>query len=317
MTIHLRNVAAAHPRTSNLRKRVSRKLRPVRPSHKNELWYKAELLGVVRRMTAMVKDELLPVLNKIAPLYAKSSDRLVLDRGTSSSVIDDRINAMKNRIGIQATATRLADAATRRNLIESDMRLTASVKASMNIDLSGFLIRSGPIQTVLEAATRANVSLIKSIPDQYFDKISEAILQNMANGMRFDALAEEIQHIGDVTESRAKLIARDQTSKMTGAFTMIRQTSLGIASYTWSTAQDERVRDEHAALDGEEFRWDAPPSEGHPGEAIACRCVAIPLINLDDPEPDESGGGFGEAVNTASVLATIGSFFGEFAAGHS
>ena len=82
-----------------------------------------------------------------------------------------------------------------------------------------------------------------------------------------EALAEiygkEVERIGDVTESRAKLIARDQTSKMNGAFNEARQTSLGIDRYVWQTSGDERVREEHQANDGQVFSWNDPPATGH------------------------------------------------------
>lgn len=46
---------------------------------------------------------------------------------------------------------------------------------------------------------------------------------------------------------------------------------------TWITVQDDRVRDEHAALQGERVPWDATFSNGEevPGEStFNCRCVA-------------------------------------------
>lgn len=59
-----------------------------------------------------------------------------------------------------------------------------------------------------------------------------------------------------------------------------RQLDLGVESYTWQTAKDERVRTDHRHKQGKNFRWDEPPSGGHPGEPIGCRCVALP--NYDD-----------------------------------
>jgi hypothetical protein len=46
---------------------------------------------------------------------------------------------------------------------------------------------------------------------------------------------------------------------------------------TWITVQDDRVRDEHAAMQGERVPWDAVFSNGEevPGESTwNCRCVA-------------------------------------------
>jgi SPP1 gp7 family putative phage head morphogenesis protein len=62
-----------------------------------------------------------------------------------------------------------------------------------------------------------------------------------------------------------------------------RQNALGIDQYRWVTQGDERVRSEHAELDGAVFDWDDQPSEGHPGADFNCRCHARP--HLPD-EPD-------------------------------
>jgi uncharacterized protein with gpF-like domain len=38
------------------------------------------------------------------------------------------------------------------------------------------------------------------------------------------------------------------------------------------------VRRAHAVYDDQVFRWDDPPEDGHPGQAINCRCRAEPFI---------------------------------------
>jgi SPP1 gp7 family putative phage head morphogenesis protein len=83
----------------------------------------------------------------------------------------------------------------------------------------------------------------------------------------------------DVTDSRARLIARDQTAKLNGELTQIRQQDLGVESYVWRTVGDERVRDTHEENDGQTFAWSDPPAEtGHPGEDYQCRCWAEPIL---------------------------------------
>ncbi len=44
--------------------------------------------------------------------------------------------------------------------------------------------------------------------------------------------------------------------------------------YVWRTQGDGKVRESHAARDGEVFSWESPPDGGHPGEAPNCRCWA-------------------------------------------
>ena len=58
----------------------------------------------------------------------------------------------------------------------------------------------------------------------------------------------------------------------------------GFGRYVWVTRRDDRVRPDHARLDGGIFRWDDPPvvdlrsgRRGHPSRDYGCRCVASPL----------------------------------------
>lgn len=312
----LRNLIQGAPHSARMRKRQGRLLKPIKPSHKAELWYKTQLLAIVAQLRRVAREELLPELKRLEPLYAKASDAIAKDGITAfSPIVTSRIADLKRRFGgIEGVARRLAEAATRRSLQTVDERLAASINSSLGIDISGFISRTGPIQQVSEAAMQANARLITSIPDRYFEKLGDAVGKNMERGMRFEDLAKEIERIGDVTESRAKLIARDQTSKMNGAFNQIRQMSLGIEKYTWQTSGDERVRTEHVENDGETFRWGKAPLTGHPGEAVNCRCVAIPVIDLDaETDSGSSGQSVGSMATAALVAAGIGAMFGSFA----
>ena len=282
--IKLRHVVRAMPHGAGLRKRQGRKLKPVKPSHKNELWYKGQLLAIVAQLRKIAREELLPELKRMEPLYA-TGDGITRDAKVPRRPLESTFQRMGQRIGgIEQTANRLAALAVQRSADTVDDRLKAAIKSSVGVDISPVLTQSGPILDALRAATKDNIDLIKSIPEQYFEKLGDAVGKNMERGMRFEDLAKEIERIGDVTESRAKLIARDQTSKMNGAFNQARQTSLGIDKYQWQTSGDERVRPEHDANDGEVFRWDSPPATGHPGHDVNCRCVAIPYFDLDKEE---------------------------------
>jgi len=75
-------------------------------------------------------------------------------------------------------------------------------------------------------------------------------------------------------KNRAKLIAQDQVGSLNGQLTKFRQTGIGIKQFRWITIGDDRVRAEHAALNGKIFDWDNPPSIGFPQQPIRCRCRA-------------------------------------------
>ena len=279
-----------------------RQLRPVRPSHKNELWYRAELHKLVKYMRKRVQEHLLPTLKGLWPgPQATDGAPLVATDSPGEASARAAVKATAREFGgIQRLADRLSFGAAVRNLDEVDERLAKAIEASVSVNVRPFLAQNPRIRDATHAAVRTNVDLIKSIPDQYFDKITDAVERNWAGGGRWENLVDRIEEIGDVTENRAALIARDQTSKMTGAFNQIRQTDLGIEKYIWETSEDERVRDSHAEVDGQEFRWDEPgPVAGsvagepcHPQEDISCRCVGRPVFDLDAMEAEL---GFSEA----------------------
>lgn len=278
--INLAQFVKMHPHAAKMKKRV-RTARGVKPSHKNELWYKVQLMTIVNLLRKSARKELIPALTAAAEKQL-ISDSMTGDAAFNPGPIIGRM--ARSFGGIEVTARRLAALAIRRNVEEVDDRLAASIQQSVGIDIS-FAFTEGPLADVIKDATAANVDLITSIPEQYFDKLQDAIEKNFVAGVRPESLAQAIEHIGDVTESRAKLIARDQTSKMNSAFNQARQTSVGIDQYEWQTAGDERVRETHADNEGQIFSWDDPPEEtGHPGTDVNCRCVALPHFDLDDME---------------------------------
>ena len=121
-----------------------------------------------------------------------------------------------------------------------------------------------------------NTRLINTIPQQYLGDVEGIIRRGVAQGLAPKELAKQIESRFDVTMNRAKIIARDQTSKANSALTEYRQKDLGVESYTWMSSDDARVRATHRKADGNEYRWDSPPAftDGHPGQAVMCRCWA-------------------------------------------
>ena len=157
-------------------------------------------------------------------------------------------------------------------------RLIQTFRAALGVDIRPVL-SDDAIRPLMDAWRRENVSLIRTIPQRLHDRLYGRMSETFATrpfdqqAMR-QILGREFQSAG----SNLRRITRDQTSKAIGQLTQARHKQIGITKYTWRTAQDERVRDTHAALDGTRQRYDSPPSVGNPGDDILCRCVAIPYI---------------------------------------
>ena len=141
------------------------------------------------------------------------------------------------------------------------------------------------MQALKEAWVQQNIDLIKSIDSRTIERIrqalSDAIIQNVSSAELSKYLSEEIQKLAGTTISRATLIGVDQVGKLNGMMTQYRQQYAGIDRYEWETAHDRRVRPAHRARQGKIYKWDEPPADGNPGMPIRCRCVALPVFDMD------------------------------------
>lgn len=141
------------------------------------------------------------------------------------------------------------------------------------------------LQALKEAWVQQNLDLIKSIDSRTMERIrqalSDAIIQNVSSAELSKYLRDEIQKLAGTTVSRATLIGVDQVGKLNGMMTQYRQQYAGIDRYEWETAHDSRVRPAHRARQGKIYRWDEPPADGNPGMPIRCRCVALPVFDME------------------------------------
>lgn len=177
-------------------------------------------------------------------------------------------------------AENIAQGFVNRGNIQNQAEVSTNLKNQTGIDLAGYLRNSPNIVERVNELTVSNIQLIKSIRTQYLDKVQNAVMQAMVQGALNKDLAEQLKKLGKDVESRAMLIARDQSSKLNAALTRARHEDVGVTKYMWSTSGDERVRDSHAEKDGQIFEYANPPADtGHPGHDVNCRCVAIAVFD--------------------------------------
>ena len=231
---------------------------------------------VLARLKELTKEKLLPKLKKIAGRVA-SETNIIEDSSLEdlSEIIDDMWDTVSKQFGTVKF----------RDLVFDIGRAAASFQAKeMNkyfAPVVGVDVVGGEdwLRPEISKFTAENVALIKSVPSQYFTQLETTLAKGISDGLRPEALAKIVEERFGVAESKALLIARDQVGKFYGDLERIRQADLGVTKYTWQTANDSRVRDEHAARQGESFEWNDPPVDGHPGEAINCRCYAEPDLS--------------------------------------
>jgi SPP1 gp7 family putative phage head morphogenesis protein len=143
------------------------------------------------------------------------------------------------------------------------------------------------MKDVLAAVVQENVSLIRSIPSQYFTQIETLVAQSVTRGRDLGFLTKELQARYGVSYRRAALIARDQNNKATSALMKVRQTTLGIKEGIWMHSHaGKEPRPTHVANNNKKFSiekgWYDPDRRVRryimPGELINCRCTWRPVV---------------------------------------
>ena len=262
----------------------------MRYPHSHEYTYRQTLLAYVYQLKLALKRHMAPIV----PVIVKEvTDHLVLPTGTITRHTrhdawqDDLRNAM-NKI-----AKDMVDPASR--TIKKMHALGPQVNNFNKAEWTK-LIRSQygvnptnedpeALKPLMEQWAKNNAALIKDIPVKTMDQIQEATIAALQSGQSTKDMTAKVFNImserTDVSDSRAKLIARDQVAKLNGKLTQERQRDIGVEGYIWRTVGDERVRETHQEVDGDYYSWDEPPAEtdgNHPGEDYQCRCWAEPSL---------------------------------------
>ena len=162
-------------------------------------------------------------------------------------------------------------------------RWTAAVGSGANVDVS-LLVRDGDLVDMLALRTQEHVALIRSLSADIADRVERLALGSVLEGRGNVETAKMLSEMEGISKRRAKLIARDQSNKLNGAMNQFRQEQAGVTHYKWSTTLDGRERPSHHARNGRVFAWRTPPSGGHPGREINCRCRALAILVEDESE---------------------------------
>ena len=143
-------------------------------------------------------------------------------------------------------------------------QLDEQVREAIGVDTGLFVASlSRPLDTFIEE----NVSLITSVPERYFDRLSGDIEEAFMRGQRPEDLTDDLEERYGMSERDAARIARDQIGKLYSQANEDRQKDLGVERFIWRASGDNRICDDCEALDGEEFSYAEPPPEGLPSEA--------------------------------------------------
>ncbi len=152
-----------------------------------------------------------------------------------------------------------------------------------------------PVGVRVDELIRRNAKLIETMPDRLARRTAQFIGREQRRGTRASAIEELLRkRLPEVTRSEMKMLARTEVGRAETALTQARAERLGVAWYEWATSEDQRVRPSHKLVDHVLVRWVDPLSPerlarepspfGHyaPGTVPNCRCLALPLIDLNE-----------------------------------
>ncbi len=258
----------------------------VEPALQLGISYNADLQRIVREIQQDINKTIMPLVRSLEPQYSRDSVT-VATNDQWGEILAGAFDALKGRwqsIQFQGLANRLAGQFVR----------TAN---QTNVDRSGFGIDiftgSQDLNDYLAASVFDNSRLIMSIPDQYLTQVESIVMTNVRAGGRPAAISKLLQRQFGITKNRAKLISRDQTSKINGDLSMKRQQSAGFTYFQWIDSDDSRVRDRHSDIADKVtaygkgiYRWDNLPLSANgtpiiPGQDYQCRCIARPVSQAE------------------------------------
>lgn len=143
----------------------------------------------------------------------------------------------------------------------------------------------------------ANASLIKSLPYKVSERITEIASNAAISGKRSEEVLRDIKKLApQISESKARTIARTEVSKAQSGITENRANRLGLNWYIWRGALDERERKSHRHLEGVAIRFSEPPNPEaligiksnlgpyHAGCGINCRCFEAVIVDPSFPK---------------------------------
>lgn len=244
------------------------------------LAYYRELRALLELARDAVQGDLLALVPELLPAEVRA-DAESANVAAAKKRVQRAIDQAERKVADSVRPAELEQLARRmgqRTAGAQKQTFVRTMQRALGVNLADVARVDVGIERQIEGWAALNVDLIKTLPKTYFDDLRLKVIDAAGSGMRHETLATEIADRYQVALSRAQLIARDQVGKLYGQVNAQRQQNLGMVRYTWQTSRDNRVREEHEARQGEVFSWADPPEDGHPGEAINCRCYAEPDV---------------------------------------
>nr|WP_255313623.1 phage minor head protein [Klebsiella pneumoniae] len=232
-----------------------------------------------RRSEIQYRKSLLAIANQIGEIVSGTYDGSQASADTAASTLVDYsevISAWAEKVGQRMFA----------QVEREEWNQWRSVSEEIAAGLRD-VVGNTPVGAVAQDIVYRQIQLMKSMPIEAADRVRDIqsrAMEAVINGERPDQLYEMIMQSGDVAASRAKLIARTEIGRATGALTQARALAVGSEGYWWRI-EGAGTRPSHRKMKDKFVRWDNPPTldgmTGHAGCLPNCKCWSEVQI----PEP--------------------------------
>lgn len=288
-------VGLMEPRYRGQFRRRARKnekvLRPIHPNAGIKAAYRKKLERLINEMADSYRHWLLAAYKRVPPAMAYDAEKgskyqrkIETGRRLASKELDEELRDLGRR-----WERKFDDAAER--MAGWFAKSTAERSSAA---LSNILRRGGwtvefrmtkAMRDVFGATVSENVSLIKSIPQQFHTQVEGLVMRSVATGRDLATLTDDLEQAFGVTRRRAEFIARDQSNKATAQLTRARYTEMGVTEAIWlHSGGGKTKRPTHVKQSGKRFNlqtgWFDPAVQRYiqPGELINCRCVPKAIV---------------------------------------
>lgn len=270
---------------------------PLQYNAAQQMRYVQALQKLVKQMTDETKVQLVRLFRgEIADDYFdQQAEASAMDASLASQarILTNKLMTKFTQL-FASSANTLADRMLTGATTASQANLHTSLKElSGGLSLKTSMVPAG-MEDVVSASISENVSLIKSIPSQYFTNITGAVMRSITTGNGLADLLPQINKFAGETSRRTKNLALDQTRKAYNSINKQRMQGLGVKQFKWlHTAGGQKPRESHIKISGHVFNFEnleeqqaalgvPEKDQGIPGHPINCKCVMIPVIKFDD-----------------------------------
>jgi len=185
-------------------------------------------------------------------------------------------------------AKKMVDQATKSSSValnQSIKEITQALSVKMDFIPKG-------MNQIVKGLINENVSLITTIPEQYFRNVTSAVMLSITTGTGMDQLTRNLQKYYGTVNNKARNVASDQSRKAYNAINKQRMMAAGYQEFEWlHSGGGLHPRPDHVAMDGKIYSFSKPPvidkktgERGIPGQAINCKCTMRPIYRLENGE---------------------------------